>query len=350
MPLDVPTLTALSWDKSKQVRFVQRDCHAAVERRGDAPLGHARIFRLCAPLLLLSAIFLLPRPASADDRSSARAFAAHALALRTAGVAGEDRAAAVMAAMPGAGIVGREMLPALWESFFANAIVQLGRLGSPGPVALYYNPLLDIAALTFWERADQNYRVVSARALPAVALATPDAAVSPEPSWISARSGAVETLARTAKSRLEAFRLAHPPDAADAGYDDASFASAAADMRAVLPRLIRNAAQRAGLTGEARPWLRPVLARIERTIAARDPAALKTEAPETDDDTAEALAALPPGFAEEIVLDMVLEGGNDDKLLIGSSARDGDVYVLVLCGTEADMCRLRRFMLASLLE
>ncbi|MCY4319622.1 MAG: hypothetical protein OXE76_10650 [Alphaproteobacteria bacterium] len=284
--------------------------------------------------------------------SQARTFAAHALALRTAGVAGEDRAAAVLAAMPGAGIVDREMLPALWEPFFANAIVQLGRLESPGPVALYYDPLLDIAVLSFWEKADQNYRVTSVRALPGAMLAAPRAP-PPEaswPSWISARTGAIETLARITRSRLDAFRRAHPPDSSEAGSDDASFAGAAADMRAVLPRLIRNAAHHAELTGEAQPWLRPVLIRIEKLLAARDPAALKTEAPETDNETAEALAAMPPGFAEEIVLDMVIEGANEDRLLIGSSVGDGDVYVLVLCRIAADMCRLRRVMLTSLLD
>ena len=313
-------------------------------------MDHGKTFRLFAFLLLVAATSFFSRPVGAEEQSGARAFAAHALALRTAGVAGDDRAAAVLAAMPGAGMVDREMLPLLWAPFFSNAIVQPGRLESSGPVVLYYDPLLDIVVLTYWMRTEQGYRVASARALPGETLATPDAAVAPEPSWISARTGAVEALARTASSRLDAFRTAHPPDAPDAGYDDATFASAAADMRAALPRLIRNAAQRAGLTDEAPPWLRPVLARIEGAIAARDPGVLKTEAPDTDDDTAEALAALPAGFAEEIVLDMVLEGGSGDRLLIGSSPGDGDVYVLVLCRVEGDMCPLRRFMLVSLLD
>ena len=104
-------------------------------------------------------------PARATDESAARLFAAHALALRSAVVAGEERAAEVLAAMPGAGMVARGTLPALWGPSFANAIVKLGRLRSSGPAALYYDPLLDIAVLTLWTRADEGYRVVSVRAL-----------------------------------------------------------------------------------------------------------------------------------------------------------------------------------------
>ena len=104
-------------------------------------------------------------PARATDESAARLFAAHALALRSAVVAGEERAAEMLAAMPGAGMVAREMLTVLWSPSFANAVVKLGRLRSSGPAALYYDPLLDIAVLTLWTRADEGYRVVSVRAL-----------------------------------------------------------------------------------------------------------------------------------------------------------------------------------------
>ena len=77
---------------------------------------------------------------------------------------------------------GDEALPALWRPFFANAVVQLGRAPSPAPVALYYNPLLDVAVTTLWEKQDGGYRVVWARALPGERLADPEAAVVPLPS------------------------------------------------------------------------------------------------------------------------------------------------------------------------
>ena len=89
------------------------------------------------PALIVTAVH--PIRAAAQE-SSARLFATHALALRAAGVAGEGPAAKVLAAMPGAGMAGDgESLSALWRPFFANAIVKLGRLRSPAPVALYYN-------------------------------------------------------------------------------------------------------------------------------------------------------------------------------------------------------------------
>ena len=300
---------------------------------------------------LASVALFLSLPVSVSgEESAARLFAAHALALRSAVVAGEERAAEVLATMPGAGMVAREMLPVLWGPSLANAVVKLGRLRSPEPAALYYDPLLDVAVLTLWARVDESYRVVSARALPGERLAAPDAAVAIEPSWVSAKDGAVGALARTTASRLDAFRRAHPGDAREPGRDTATFAAAAADLRATLPRLAWNAAQRARWTGEAQAWLRPALAEVEKALAARDPAAPRAAAPETDAETAAALAALPAGFAANLALDMVLEAGEADRLLVGSLAADGDVYVLALCRLEGGACGLRRFMLVSLLE
>ena len=297
----------------------------------------------------VAVLFILP-PVRAAEESAARLFAAHALALRSAAVAGEERAAEVLAAMPGAGMVARETLPALWGPSFANAIVKLGRLRSSGPVALYYDPLLDMAVLTLWARRDEGYRVVSVRALPGERIAASKAAVDIEPSWVSAKEGAVGALARTTAARLDAFRWSHPPDAREPGRDAATFAAAAADFRAALPRLAWNAAQRARWTSEAQAWLRPALAEVEEALAARDPVALKAAAPDTDTETAATLAALPTGFAANLALDMVLEGGGANRLLVGSLVADGDIYVLALCRLEDGACGLRRFMLVSLLE
>ena len=312
------------------------------------------VVRMCFALrplgTLTIALLLILSPVRADEESAARLFAAHALALRSAVVAGEERATEVLATMPGAGMVAREMLSVLWSPSFANAIVKLGRLRSSGPAALYYDPLLDVAVLTLWTRGGEGYRVVAVRALPGERLAAPDAAVTIEPSWMSAEDGAVGALARTTMSRLDAFRHAHPADAREPGHDAATFAAAAADLRALLPRLAWNAAQRARWTDEAQPWLPPALAGVEKALAARDPAVLRAAAPGTDAQTAAALAALPAGFAAGLALDMALEAGETDRLLIGSLAADGDIYVLALCRLEGGACGLRRFMLVSLLE
>ena len=103
---------------------------------------------VCGVVLVAVVAAALPASSAAAE-SPARLFAAHALALRAAGVAGEEPAAEVLVAMPGAGVAGdAESLSVLWRPFFANAIVKLGRLRSPAPVALYYNPLLDVAVFT----------------------------------------------------------------------------------------------------------------------------------------------------------------------------------------------------------
>ena len=293
---------------------------------------------------------LIAAPAHSAEESPERQFAATALALRTAVVAGEEQALDVLAALPGAGMVARETLPALWSLSFANAIVKLGRLRSSGPASLYYDPLLDIAVLTLWTQGEEGYRVASVRALPGERLAGPDAEVTVEPAWLSAPDGAVGALSRTTAARLDAFRLAHPADATEPGLDTTPFATAAADLRAALPRLAWGLAQRAQWTDEAKPWLRPVLVAVEEALAARDPAVLTATAPATDTDTAAALVSLPIGFVEGLDLDMVLESGANDRLLVASLADDGDTYLLVLCSLDAATCALRRFMLVSLLD
>ncbi len=299
---------------------------------------------------LTVATLLVAAPASSDEEPPARLFAASALALRSAAVAGEERALEVLSAMPGAGAVGREMLPALWSPSFANAIVKLGRLRSTAPAALYYDPLLDIAVLTLWKRGDDGYRVVSVRALPGERLAEPDTEVAIEPVWLSAQDGLVGALSRTTVARLDAFHHAHPPAATEPGRATATFAAAATDLRAALPRLAWRLAQRTQWTDGAKPWLRPALVAMEEALAGRDPAALRAAAPDTDPDTAAALAALPGDFVEGLELDMALESGTSERLLIASLADDGDTYLLALCSLNVDTCALRRFMLVALLD
>ena len=81
---------------------------------------------------------------AAAEQPDPKRFAAQALALRTAAIERQRRGHKNSGSMiPGSAPV--DVLPGLWHSFFENAIVKLGRLRAPVPVALYYNPLLDIA-------------------------------------------------------------------------------------------------------------------------------------------------------------------------------------------------------------
>ena len=300
---------------------------------------------------LAMAALLVPCPANvAAEESAPRVFAAHALDLRAAGVAGEARAAAVLAGIPGVPLTGaEESLLVLWTPFFENAIVKLGRVQSSAPVALYYNSLLDVAVFTVWERQQRQYQVASIRALPGEHLADPKADVPTRPPWMAEDRGPIDALSRIAAGRLDVFRRAHPASARDAGRDDITFAAAAAGMRAALPRLVWNAVRRAQWAAETEPWLGPALAGIEKVLAARDTSVLAAAAPDTDAETAAALARLPREFIARLALDMVLDGGGEERLLIGSVPDEGDIFVLVVCRLDGDACALRRFLLASVL-
>ena len=258
-------------------------------------------------------------------------FAAHALALRAAGVAGDSSAAKILADMPGVPVSGSGTVPALWSPFFENAIVRLGRLQSAAPVALYFNPLLDVAVFTLWERRQGQYHLISIRALPGEHLVEPDVAVSAAPPWTTTQERPFDALVRIAAARLDSFRRVHPMNARDAGYDEVTFAAAAAGLRAVLPRLAWQAVRRAQWAVETEPWLGPALARIEDALASSEPAALVAAAPDTDPYTAAVLAELPVDFTSQLTLDMVLEANGEERLLIGSHPEDGDIYVLVAC-------------------
>ena len=295
--------------------------------------------------LLVAGHVALAWPAGAQE-AGPRLFAAHALALRTDGVAGGASAGALLAGLPGA-MPEVEPFP-LWTSFFENAIVKLGRLRSPAPVALYYNPLLDVALFTLWQPSDGGYRVASIRALPGEKLADREAAVPDRPAWMAVQDAPVEALVRITAARLTVFRSAHPSEARAAGSDGVPFATAASDLRAVLPRLAWSLAMRVAWSEGGNAWLPPVLDHIDTALASRNPTTITGTAQATDAATAQALANLPEGFAAQLSLDLTLKVGETERLLVGSSPDDGDVYVLLLCQLATNACVPQRFMLLSL--
>ena len=308
--------------------------------------GARRWFGPTLLVLTMAVMLVVVAGGAAAEQPDPKRFAAQALALRAAAIERSDAATSILAAIPGS--APADVLPELWHSFFENAIVKLGRLRASVPVALYYNPLLDIALITLWEQHDGHYRVAVIRALPGERLTVPTATVSDQPTWMVA-DDPITTLAGITATRLDTFRQAHPAEAPEAaGRNGVTFASAAANMRAVLPRLLWNAGLRTQWTTETEPWLFPVLAQIDQALAARTTAALTAAAPDTDTTIADAIAGLPAAFAANLTLDMVLPAGNQKRLLIGSMPDDGDVYLFVLCRMEGTDCALRRFMLSSL--
>ena len=296
---------------------------------------------------VLAATGWIPVPTAAQE-TEVRRLAAHVLSLRAAGAAGAPETTDFLATLPGGRTIPRDALPGLWGPFFANAMVTLGRVASDRPAALYYDPLLDIAVVTRWARQDDGYRVVRARALPGARLDDPQAETNVTPPWMTSAGDPVGVLAALAAARVDAFRRMHPADSPEPGGATSTFAADAADFRNVLPRLTWHAHRRAQWSDGTQPWLGPAVADIESALGARDAAALRAAAPDTDADTATVLAGLPPAFAGALALDMWLEAGAANRLLIGSLPEDGDVYLLALCRLEATACRLRQFVLLSL--
>ena len=93
----------------------------------------------------------------------------------------------------------------LWPPVFENAIVKLGRLRSPAPVALYYNPLLDVAVFTVWRKQGQAYRVASIRAVPGERLADAAVAVALQPTWTKDKAAPIAALRSYLRQAVAVF-------------------------------------------------------------------------------------------------------------------------------------------------
>ena len=318
------------------------ECGRTVGKRGPRLSGAVA----CALAIAFAAAAASPTRAETGE-TDARTLAAHVLSLRSAAVSGEAAALSILADIPGA--VSAEASELLWPPFFANAMVKLGRLNSKRPAALYYNPLLDVALFTLWEKTDSGYRVGSARVFPGERLTVAGGKTQLQPAWMNSGDGPLAALPKLAAARLDAFARTHPVQATDAAVDDVSFALAAGDFRAALPRLVWHSARHARWA-EAGRWLRPALEKVEKALAAGNVEAILAAAPETDRETAGAMAAMAGAFADKLVLDMVLDAGSGHRLLIGSRPEDGDTYVFVECRIDnsTGACNLRRFMPTSL--
>lgn len=324
---------------------------AALRRFFQGQDGFTMIGRMAALIryivgMALTATLMAASSAMAADEA-ARLFASHALGLRQGAVAGEHAARALLAQMPG---MSRQGAYEFWPPVFENAIVKLGRLRSPAPVALYYNPLLDIAVFTLWRKQGKAYRVASIRAVPGERLADAAVAVALQPTWTRDKAAPIAALRAISAERLGFFREAHPASAVEGGRESVTFAAAAKDLRAVLPRLAWNMAMRMQWAADGSVWLGPTLGEIDDALGTRDAGAIRTAASGTDLATAAALARLPVGFTEGLRLDMALDAGGNAHLLVASLPVDGHLYLFALCRLSGSNCGLRRLFLMSLAE
>ena len=292
--------------------------------------------------LLLSAFNVTAQDAENQMESATSGF-------RVAGLAGDERFIDVVSIMPGSRIVDHALLPVLWSPTFANVIVKLGRAGSKAPVAMYYNPLLDIAMFVYWTYQDGNPRIRFARAVPGERINDSSAKVQRTPPWLLSESQTIEALSEIHKDRLAAFDMLHPAHSTEPGRNGVTFASAAGDMRVVLQRLVDYASQRAEWTSESHHWLQLTSEKIVSVLQQQNSQSILSEAIETDTTTAELLADLPSQYVESLELDMVL-GSDSERVLIGSSVDDGELYVFVSCVISTESCNLRQFALLSLLD
>ena len=305
-----------------------------------------------------------PTPASPAPAAAARKaprdepdFPGQALALRQVVVDRADDAVQVLRLIPGVSWLLPQsaqedrrdgVLKQVWGAFFENTIVETRGGDTATPSALYYNPLLDIALLTRWERYTKlDYHLSDLRVVPGERLSSVTASVPAAPGWMAV-DAPIDTLYDTTVERISTFRRDRVAEFI--GTADQRYEQAVRDLQAAQPRLEWSTLQRAGWRGEANAWLSETIRTIEDTFASGDAAALIAQAAETDAETASALVNLPAGLVDRLTLDMVLNSDEEERLLIISLPDDGDFYIMVQCrlDTDAGLCMPSQYVLVGL--
>ena len=279
-----------------------------------------------------------------------------ALALQQVVIDRADTAIQVLALIPGVSWLlpqttqehqRNDALKQIWGPFFENVVVEFHAADAPAPSVLYYNPLLDVALLTRWEKTELSYRLSALRVVPGERLSAADATVPAAPGWMTGETP-IGTLYDTTVERLTTFRLGRIPE--HIGNADQRYERAVRDLRVAQPRLEWNALQRTVWHSEENAWLTRTVTLIEKTFALGDAAALITQATETDPETATALVNLPTGLVDRLTLDMVLNYENEERLLVISLPDDGDFYIMAQCRLVPDegLCQPSRYFLVGL--
>ena len=100
---------------------------------------------------------------------------------------------------------------ACWKHFFRDTIVDVGRMKSDRPVAFFYNPLVDVAAIVEFEAAAGTWkRRGTVTIVPGEAFGeTPQAPIASRPAWQSSPDMFAALKAAT-RSRVRAFSALHP--------------------------------------------------------------------------------------------------------------------------------------------
>jgi hypothetical protein len=158
---------------------------------------------------------------------------------------------------------------ALWHTFFRGALLSVGRIRSAAPMALHYNPYLDVAVIQGCDSLDYAGRMCQDLcALPGEALSGALPA-HPGPAWLRAPP-ILGALVDTSRSRVGAFRDAHPAAASKASMWKARYCrpewQTLAELRVVLAMQATQALDRVRLGRAIGRYLnaRPAVDHTER--------------------------------------------------------------------------------------
>ena len=157
-------------------------------------------------------------PGQSDSRYAENLFLSTVLSLRTIAILEPQLARPNYEKMPitqlGKDSTFQEQRPLFWSFFFRDSIVRIAMITSSTPLALYYNPLMDVVVKTTWTRVGtQRYELVEMQALPGEFVDGESAmrSATVAPYWlISQQKGLEETLRQMTQMRLEGLAKRYP--------------------------------------------------------------------------------------------------------------------------------------------
>lgn len=237
-------------------------------------------------------------------------------------------------------------VPELWSYFFKNAIVKVGAIDSETPVALYYNPLVDVGVLTFWMLNSRRFHLYKITAFPGDKLRTLDVAQGLLPGWrIQSQDSPIDRLSKYTIQTLNEFKVEYPLQKREIvetlDTDHESELQILAEGR-MMDYLIER-------TQITEKWVKMLAQEIELILKSKSAQYIVEKAPDTPIKTANTLEKLNAQYVSQLSVDLVVSINETDRLMLMSLPQDGDQYIAVICKMRNSICNLSVIQTFSLL-
>ena len=278
------------------------------------------------------ALIVLKQPSPAPIQQDPREALIDAVATRALGIENPASLRVLLDGMP-LGLIDRATQSrvyreAIWSEFFKGSLLKLGGLESERPLALFYNPVFDVAVVRGCDVA-VNGQPLSCDllcALPGEALAGEPVTDTP-PGWLTA-DDPLRQLRQLTSMRVRAFEAAHPANGANVVQWRADYCGeklqAAAELRMIEGVRALSGLETAAFQSAIADYLQKAASEAETGQGSTDDVVLQLLLNASELSLA---AAIPAGDKDWLVFLMPNQTGWQQAVLRLSKARDGRLAI-----------------------